>query len=133
MATTQIEKIKAIGEKLSIVRARIQEREETFENENAKDKAEREELQTSLFNELKASGVTSIKSDSGYTFLIASKKAFSITDQEKATKWAIKNKAMRADLKMIETLLKASKTIPEGFEVVEKEYISIRKPKEEAK
>lgn len=130
---TQIEKIKEIGLELGSLREEINAKEEQFEKEMFEKKQRRDSLQETLFNELKACGVKSIKSDNGYTFLIASKKGVNITDQELAMKWAIKNKAMRPDLKVIESLLKESPKLPLGFEFVDKEYISIRKPKEETK
>lgn len=130
---TQIEKIKEIGLELGSLREEINTKEEAFEKEMFEKKQRRDSLQEMLFNELKSCGIKSIKSDNGYTFLIASKKGVNITNQDLAMKWAIKVKAMRPDMKIIEGLLKASDELPKGFEFVEKEYISIRKPKEDTK
>ena len=125
-----LQEIKAIGDQLSAIRKEVASKEEAFELEIGSMKQLRDSLQAKLLELLSENGLKTIKVDSGDSYSLSTKKGVNITDQDKAIRWALDNYAFKPDMKLIETLLKSKTELPEGFEFVEKKFISVRKATE---
>ncbi len=124
-----IERIKANAERLAIVRQNIRALEEEHERKSEALVLEREELQLALLTELKKEGLSSIKTEDKDTYSIGSRKGIAIKSEIGAMKWAIEHRTVSIDKRLVAAALKDVAEVPDCFEVVESEFISIRSPK----
>lgn len=133
MANNIIQKIIAKGDELSELRASINKIEEEFENASKPLKERRDQLNEELMLMLKKEGLSSIKSKSGENYILASKKGYQISDEKLAFAWCIERGVVRIDKELLKKTLGGVSELPQGFEVVEKEYIRITSPKKDDK
>lgn len=126
-----IERIKENAENLAQVRKQIREVEDGVEKALVDLKLKRDDLQLALLTELKKEGLSSIKTEDKDTYSIGTRKGVGIKSEAHALKWAIDNMAISIDKKLVAQKLKDIAEIPDCFEVVETEFISIRSPKVE--
>lgn len=125
-----IQKIKSKAEKLAELRASIHRLEEKQAQELDPLKVERDAVQQELLEELKKNELASIKTENGETYARSSRKSLEITNDIFALSWAKENHCFSVNkLVAMQRIAKLDK-IPDGFNVVENEFISIRKPKE---
>ena len=129
----EMEAIHKKGDQLSDVRKMIDEIENEAKEKVAPLKAIKEEIQQELLMSLKGLGLKSIKSSSGDSITVSKKKGYNI-DEFKITNWAIENRCITVNKLMVAQRLKNATPdqIPVGVEVVESEFISIRKPSAKA-
>ncbi len=124
-----IERIKANAEMLATIRHSIKTIEEESEKKLENLKLQRDELQLALLDELKKEGLSSIKTEDKDTYSIGSRKGISIKNEIGAMKWAMENRAVSIDKRLVAQMLKDVEHVPSCFEVVHSEFISIRSPK----
>jgi hypothetical protein len=121
-----IERIKENAEQLAAIRAEISEIENAAKAKTDVLKAKREDLQMALIADLKKEGLASIKTSAGDSYLLSKRKGVNIVNEALALTWAIENRAISIDRRMVATRLAKSDEIPDGFELVETEFISVR-------
>lgn len=124
-----MDNILKIAETLSEIRATIEKEEKEFEEKVASLKTERDTLQSLLVTELEKSSLKSIKTTKE-NYALAIRHGINITSDISAMKWALENRAVQIDKKLVVQKLKDVETLPQGFEKVETKYISIRKNNE---
>jgi len=124
-----IERIKQNAETLAQIRKQIRDIEEGTEKALADLKVKRDELQLALLTELKKEGLSSIKTEDKDTYSIGTRKGVGIRSEAHALKWAIDNMAVSIDKRLVAQKLKDVSEVPDCFEIVESEFISIRSPK----
>lgn len=131
MASTIIKRITEQAEKLYNLRREIERKEE--ENRSALEvlKIERDAIQEGLLKDLKKNDLSSIKVSSGDSFIRQSRKSIEITSEPHALDWAIKHRTVSINKILVAQALKNVGEVPAGFQVVESEYISVRKSKKE--
>jgi hypothetical protein len=121
-----IERIKDNAEKLAEIRGAINDIEAAAKEKTDVLKAEREALQEALIADLKKEGLTSIKTNAGESYILSTRKGINIVNDALALDWAIKNRAISIDRRMVASKLVKAGEIPQGFELVETEFISVR-------
>ena len=121
-----IERIKGNAEQLAAIRAQINEIEQAAKAQTDALKAKREELQLSLITDLKKEGLASIKTDAGESYILSKRKGVNIVNDALALTWAIENRAVSIDRRIVATKLAKTDELPDGFELVETEFISVR-------
>jgi hypothetical protein len=121
-----IERIKENAEELANIRAAINLLEEATKAQTDGLKAKRDEIQLSLIADLKKGGLASIKTNSGESYILSKRKGVNIVNDMLAMKWAIDNRAISIDRRIVATRLSKADEIPDGFELVETEFISVR-------
>lgn len=121
------------AERLYELRQLIAAKEAKVKEELDPLKAERDAMQTILVDDLKVVGLSSIKVASGETYTKATKKGIAVIDEIKALRWAIRENAVKIDSVAATRLLRNATVMPEGIAAVETNYISVRKPVQEAK
>lgn len=126
-----IDRIKAKAEQLRQVRQKIDVVKESTAAALKPLEDEREILQQELIGEFDKEGLSSIKTDDGATYAKAKREGVTITNEAYALGWAIENRAISINSRLVAQKLKDAKEIPAGFERVEVEYISVRSPKKE--
>lgn len=126
---TTIKDIQNKAEQLATIRASISSIEEDLKVKIVRLKTERDAMQIELIDILKENDLTSIKVSTGESYARAKRKSLNIIDLTSALEWATDNEAISVDKKMAEQMLKNVEKLPKGFEQIEKEYITIRKPK----
>lgn len=129
MAQTIIQKITGKAEKLRMLRDYITDEEQKFKIRMEDVKKDRDSIQDELLIDMRKHKLSSIKVESGETFTKAVRKGVDITSESLALKWAIDHRAVSINKIVAGQLLKEAKEIPQGFQLVETEYISVRKPK----
>ncbi len=127
MASKLIKKIQDTAERLYDLRREINAREEDFRKAIEVMKLERDSIQEVLIAGMTKNGLSSLKVSSGDSIFKASRKGVDITNELLAFDWAIKNKAVSINKTIVAQILKDAKDIPKGFELVESEYIGVRK------
>jgi hypothetical protein len=127
MASKVIERITENAEKLSEIRQEISKKEEENKKELDVMKAERDAIQAILLQDLNKNGLSSIKTRSGDSFIRQTKDSIEITNDFKALGWAMKNMAVSVNKILVAQKLKDLKEIPDGFQIVTSEFISVRK------
>lgn len=129
MANKTITKIKDAAEQLYKIRKQI----EAIEEENKKTlevlKVDRDVIQSLLISDLKKQGISSIKVSTGDSFYLGKHKGVEIVNEAQAFKWAYDQKAVSINKTIVAQILKESKDIPAGFELIETEFISVKKGK----
>jgi len=131
MASIVIKRITDTADKLYEIRKAIQAKEEACKAELEVMKLERDAIQASLLAELNKNGLSSIKSSSGDSFSKSVRKSVEITSEPFALKWAIENRTVSINKTLVAQKLKEISEVPPGFEIVETEFISVRKAKQE--
>lgn len=142
MATAKSAAAKFVGkmndraERLSVVRALINDRDEEYKRQTEALFTEEKELKEGLLEDLKTLGLSSVKVSSGDAYVISHKKDFIINDPIAANSWAKQNNCARVDKRILDTrlgeMLKKGDELPAFVEVSERETISIRKAKEDS-
>jgi hypothetical protein len=121
-----IDRIKGNAEQLAAIRSEISEIEDGAKAKTDLLKAKREDLQMALIADLKKEGLASIKTSAGDSYLLSKRKGVNIVNDALAMEWAIQNRAIMIDRRMVATRLAKADEIPLGFEMVETEFISVR-------
>ena len=129
MGSIVIKRITDKAERLAEVRTAINALEEEVKLKVDALKKERDELQEELIASLKKESLTTIKTSAGESYTLAKRKGISIVNEIFALKWAMENRAVSINKILVAQKLKDAKEMPSGFEAVESEYISVRKPK----
>jgi hypothetical protein len=129
MASVIIKRITEKAEQLYNLRRQIEAKEEENRQELETLKAERDAVQALLLDSLKKNDLASIKVSSGDSFIRQSRKSIEIVSPPHALNWAIEHRTVSIDKRLVAQALKDLKDIPAGFEVVESEYINVRKSK----
>lgn len=93
-------------------------------------KAERDELQNALLEDMARENVASLRVSGGDMYTRAIRKGIQITNEVSARKWALEHNAFSIDRRLVAQQLGKAEELPQGFERVETAYISIRKSKE---
>lgn len=94
-------------------------------------KLERDVVQAELIADLNKAELASIKTSDGDTYVKAVRKAVNITNDIFAYKFALEHRAVKIDTLAVARIVKDMKEVPTGFEVVDSEYISVRKAKKD--
>jgi len=91
-------------------------------------KEKRDELRSDMLLELRAKRMESFRSDLGLTFSRSIKFSFEITDPVKAKDWALKHDCIKVDTAAAMRKFRQPDwvEVPEGMEVRETEFISVR-------
>lgn len=129
MSNKLIDKIKSKAEELYQTRKDIDKVEEAYKLTVDPLKARRDQLQQELIELYNEVGITSIKTEAGETYAKAMRKGLMIKDDRKALTWAIENNCANINKIYAAQVIFKQEEIPAGFEVVQSEYISVRKPK----
>ena len=129
MASSVIKRITDTAEKLYDLRQVISAKEEENKKELEALKGERDAIQATLIADLNKNGLASIKVKSGDTFSKSIRKGVEITNEIVAMKWAIERRLVSINKVLVAQELKTVETMPDGFKLVENEYISVRKAK----
>ena len=130
MASKAIRNIQDLAEKLYALRQEITAKEEENKKELEALKTERDAAQQLLLNKLNENGLVSLKVKSGDSFIKGTRKSIEIISEVYARKWAKENDCFSVDKTLVAQKLKDLSEIPKCFDVVESEYISVRKAKE---
>lgn len=126
-----IDTITKKAEALYDIRREIERIEEENREKLAAKKLERDALQEALLDSLRKHKLSSIKVANGDSFTRARRKMYEVTLLPHALAWATKNKCVSIDKRLVSQKLGKMDEIPAGFEMVESEYISVRKGKQE--
>jgi hypothetical protein len=121
-----IERIKGNAELLADLRAQINAIETTAKMQTDELKAKRDVLQNALIEDLKNEGLASIKTDAGESYILSKRKGVNIVNDALALTWAIENRAISIDRRVVAARLGKLDEMPKGFELVETEFISVR-------
>lgn len=116
--------ITTVAQELYDLETRISKFEEAFKPL----KEQRDELRGELLSALKQSHLKSVKVESGEMFVRLQKINYEIVDEDKANAWAKKNNCLRIDKIAANQLLHKAIETPDGFDRVQKEYLSVKKP-----
>lgn len=127
MAAKIIERITEKAEKLYQIRQLIEKKEEECKRELESLKTERDVIQELLLISLNKQGLKSIKVSSGDSIYKGTRRGVTIINEFRALEWAKENGAVNIDKVMVAQKLKDATTIPSGFELVQTEFISVRK------
>ncbi len=129
MGSIVIKRITEKAERLAELRAAINTLEEDAKKRVEGLKQERDAIQQELIDSLKKEGLATIKTSAGESYTLAKRKGISIVNEIFALKWAMENRAVSINRILVAQKLKDAKEMPSGFEAIESEYISVRKPK----
>lgn len=124
-----IENIKNKAKYLTEIRAKISAIEDEAKKQTEELKLARDATQIELIEELKKEGLGSIKTDSGDSYTLAKRKGVAVVNEVFALNWAIINRCVAIDRRLVAQKLKDATEIPKGFDYQESEYISIRRAK----
>lgn len=127
-----IKDLAKLSEKLYSIRRHIEKEDEAHRKVQGAFKEIRDLLQAKLLEAMNHHGLKSLKTVSGDSFYIGSKKSINITNLVFALKWARENHCYNVDKRLVAQKLKDMDKVPSGFEVIEGEYIGVKKPKEKA-
>lgn len=129
MAKNVLDIMRSKAEALATVRTQIRELEEKQQEAMSPLKAQRDELQNALLEDLRKYDLKTVKSTSGESFTRMVRKSIGVMDPRKALDWATKNGCIAIDKVRTAAHLRNAKALPDGFDFVETDYISIRSPK----
>lgn len=118
-------KVTTLAEKLKQLKLDIAE----IESGHLADlKDEEARTREEILKELKVTGLGNIKLDTGEVFTRAFKTTFTITDQALAMAWAQDKNVVvtKLDTAKVNKLLKREISVPDGFEQVDTEYLTVR-------
>jgi len=122
-----IQRLTDTAEKLYDVRKSIEAVKAERDKIIAPLELERDALQEVLIAELNKNELASIKVKSGDSFTKAIRRSVAVVNEVFALDWAKKNGAVKVDTTLAAQKLKEVETLPEGFSLVQSEYISVRK------
>lgn len=128
MSSVIIKRIQDNAEKLYAIRKQIATIEEESKKSLETLKVERDAIQTVLLAEMGKNGLASMKVSSGETFARQTRKSIEVVNEVGALKWALENKCYSLNKIVANQILKDAKEIPDCFDVIETEFISVRKP-----
>lgn len=126
-----IDRIKSNAEQLAELRTTIAKTEEAHRLELESLKEKRDTLQNDLLTALRKEGLASIKTAAGESYARSTRRGVNIINPIAALAWAKEHGAIAIDRRIVATKLAKTDKIPAGFELVETEYISVRKPRAE--
>lgn len=124
------QRIQKKAERLYQVRRLLDEIEEKREVETSKLKQERDMLQADLLSDMRAANQKKTETLDGVPVTIKAAHGLEITNEISAFKWAYENRLVTIDKTLVKQRLKDQKTMPAGFALVDREYISVGKKKE---
>ena len=84
-----------------------------------------------MLEELKKNELASIKTENGETYARSSRKSLEIVNEIFALSWARENHCFSVNKLIAMQRISKLEKVPDGFNVVEGWFISIRKPKED--
>lgn len=125
----EIKNLQQKAERLDEIRSAITQKEEELKKELEPLKAERDHLQEELLSDMHRENVATLRLESGNMYTRATRKGIAITNEVAARTWAKENNAFSVDRRLVAQYLGKAEELPEGFEKVENNYISIRKSK----
>jgi len=117
--------IQELSTELLALKKEIKEVEERHALELDPKKIQLSALQSTFIDELTKLGLKSIKTDTA-NFALASRTGFRFTNEIEAMKWAVKNKAVSIDKRLMSQVLKDLKEMPKFIEKVEQNYLTIK-------
>lgn len=122
------------AEKLYQIRQSIDALKDKYDRATFDLKREKEALQFLLIKEMKAANQKKVESlDSRIPITLKTAKSLQVVDEEMAYQWAIEHSAISINKDKVESEMKAQDIVAPGFAVVESEYISVGKAKDEKK
>ncbi len=130
MVSKAIKNIQDLAEKLSQLRQEIALKEEANRKELEAMKTERDATQEVILNKLNENNLVSLKVKNGDSFVKSTRKSIEIVSEVYARKWAKENDCFNIDKTLVAQKLKELPEVPKCFDVVETEFISVRKAKE---
>lgn len=129
MASKVIAKMQEKAEQLWTLRKKIAYFEEEMKNDIDNMKRERDALQNDLLTQMDKNGLVSFKVKSGDSLYKGTRKSIEVTNEVFALKWAKENNAYSINKILVAQKLKDLPEVPNGFEIVESNFISVRKAK----
>lgn len=129
MVNKTIKKMQKDAEMLYNLRQLIDEKRDEYRKEMDILELERDSIEAILVANLKNNDLASLKVSSGDSFYIKKNKGINITNDALAFGWAYDNKAVSINKRIVAQILKESKEMPPGFDLVENESIGIKKKK----
>lgn len=133
-AANFVAEMNARAERLAEVRGKLREREEQYKADTDAWFAEERQLKEQLLADLKTIGLKSIKTTSGESYVISTTHAYEARNPLELERWATEQRLVRVDRELIKSKLRTldrAGQLPEFITVIDKETISIRKPKAE--
>lgn len=133
-AKEEIDLMNKSAERLSYVRGQIRSREERFKEETDALFVEERALREDLLVGLKMMGLSSVRTSSGDSYVLAKTHDFEISNPLAFETWARDNRCVTIDKRAAKQRLLASfkeGTLPEFAKPVDKETISVRSAKKE--
>jgi hypothetical protein len=119
---------------LSGIRAEIETAEDEYRTRMDVLKMKRDEVQDKLLAEMRKGEVASVKSSDGTSVYIAKRKGVRVVNEFAVMQYAhthgLERQFMRLDARMVASYVTMQKVAVDGTEVVETEYIGMRKPKD---
>lgn len=116
-------KITSLAEELREIRKQMAEIKMTT-IDPLKEKAD--QLSEMLIKELTNQGWKNVKLDTGEVFTKAVRQSLQITDETLALKWGIEHEAIKVDTTKATKIMRRQIALPDGFEMKETEYLSVR-------
>lgn len=89
------------------------------------------QLREEMLVALKRERLATLKTDDGFSYVRAFRSSLGITDLDAALKWATVNHAVKVDTARAAKLLKGAGALPDGFEQLDTEYLTIKGAKDE--
>jgi hypothetical protein len=117
--------IKEVAKQLFTLRKEVKEIEEKHKNEIDPKKAQMAELQTLFISMLNEQGLKSIKT-SDANFAITTRKGYTIVNEAQAREWVKENNIFGIDKTLLAQKLKQIETIPDFFEAVESQSLTVK-------
>lgn len=87
-------------------------------------KDKRDRLKEEMLGVLRGAGIKQFGTDTGVVYSRAFRSSLTVSDPDKALKWALGNECARVDTVKASKVLKGAGAVPEGFDYKETEYLS---------
>lgn len=129
MATKAIQEIEKKADRIHTLRKLLAEKAEIYRKEIESLELELEVTENQIIKDLKKTGIESTRLTSGDLVTIIHRSGVNITNEPIAFQWAIDNKAVSINKRIVGQIMKEMKDIPAGFEAVDSEYVLVTKPK----
>ena len=114
-----------LAKELFSIKQEVAEIEKQQKEELAPKKKLLLDLQTRFVDELTQEGLKSIKTTEA-NFSLATRKAYKVTSEPHALKWAKENNAVSIDKRLVGQILKDLEEVPSFFEETETNYLTIK-------
>ncbi len=125
-----IQNIQDLAEKLHGLRQQINDKEEANKKDLETLKIARDTAQQQLLEKLNENGISSLKVSNGDSFFKGTRKSVEVVSEIYARKWVKENDCFSVDKTLVMQKLKELPEVPKCFDVIETEFISVRKSKE---